>query len=674
MKTRRYTALYIVMALIVIMIGARLVNLQIAKGSYYREKSDSRTTRNIELLASRGEILDRNGRPMVVNRMGYNVYIFADRERTDEELNSLIIKLNKTINNAESTLEGVLPINITDNGYRFNGEKEKISSWKKAHGFKDNVTAEKVISEMKEKYSISPSYSKKEVLFITATRLNMSRKGFSLTSPYLFMEDAPISEVSVIKEQGEEFSNVNVISQPVRSYPYASLGAHMFGRVGIISAEEYEKNKGSYSMNAHIGKSGIEKYLENYLRGKNGAGSTLQNSEGYNTGYGIDTEPQRGRNVRLTVDLDMQLACEKALAETIGEINYAAEDADTGRDANAGSMVVIDVNSGDILAMASYPAYDIETFSEQYNLLLENPSKPLFNRALAGTYSPASTFKILVGTAALEEGIIKTDEKILDTGKYTYFSDYQPACWIYNQTGGTHGFINVSEAIRDSCNVFFFDVGRRLGIDTINDYAKKFGFGQKSGIELCDEEKSGVVASPANRKEMGGIWYPGDVCQTAIGQSDTLVTPLQLANYTATVANGGTRYRPHLIKSVENPDRATSEETESEVLDTIQMDETTRVAITEGMRRVVTEGTAKTAFSGCNVSVAAKTGSAQTSSIYTDGICIAYAPYDKPQIAIACVVEKAGSGARAAGAVRKAVDSYFNSSEESNMHTNVLTR
>ncbi len=674
MKTRRYTALYIVMTLIVIMIGARLVNLQIANGNYYREKSDSRTTRSIELLASRGEILDRNGRPMVINRMGYNVYIFADRERTDEELNSLIIRLNKTINNAESTLEGVLPIELTSKGYRFTGEKEKISSWKKTNGFKDNVTAEKVIAEMKEKYSIAPTYSKKEVLFITATRLNMTRKGFSLSSPYLFMEDAPISEVSVIKEQGEDFSNVTVITQPVRSYPYSSLGAHMFGRVGIISAEEYEENKDSYSMNAHIGKSGIEKYLENYLRGTNGAGSTLQNSDGYNTGYDIDTEPVSGRNVRLTVDLDMQLACENALKETIGEINYAAKNADTGRDANAGSMVVIDVNSGDILAMASYPAYDIETFSEQYNLLLENPSKPLFNRALAGTYSPASTFKVLVGAAALEENIITTEEELLDTGKYTYFSDYQPACWIYNQTGGTHGYINVSEAIRDSCNVFFFDVGRRLGIDIINSYAKKFGFGQKSGIELGDEEKSGVVASPANRKEMGGIWYPGDVCQTAIGQSDTLVTPLQLANYTATVANGGTRYRPHLIKSIEAPDKTSSTETESEVLDTIQMDEATRIAITEGMRQVVTEGTAKTAFSGCGVSVAAKTGSAQTSSIYTDGICIAYAPYDKPQIAIACVVEKAGSGARAAGAVRKVVDSYFNSAEESNMYTNVLTR
>ena len=370
----------------------------------------------------------------------------------------------------------------------------------------------------------------------------------------------------------------------------------------------------------------------------------------------------------------MQIACEKALKDTINEINLGATSADDGRDADAGSIVVIDVNTGDILAMASYPTYDIETFTENYNDLLEARGTPLFNRALAGTYSPASTFKVLVGAAALEEDIITFDEEIFDTGKYTYFDDYQPGCWIYNQTGATHGFLNVAEAIRDSCNVFFFDVGRRLGIDKINEYAKKFGFGQKSGIELGEEEKSGVVASPENRKKNNQVWYPGDVCQTAIGQSDTLVTPLQLANYIATVANGGTRYRPHLVKSIQNSDKTPGQEIQPEVLQKISMSEETRLAITEGMRKVVTEGTAHSVFSGCPVSVAAKTGSAQTSSAYTNGICVAYAPYDKPQIAIACVIEKAGSGARASLAVRKAIDSYFDNSEENNMSKNVLTR
>lgn len=671
MKTRRYIAFYVVMIVTFIVISARLVNLQVSNGSYYREKSDSRSMRSIELLAPRGEILDRNGRPIVSNRTGYSIYILSNSKRTSAELNELINNLFYVIEQPES----ILPITVEDRKYVFNTDGDSANAWKKANDFDEKDSAESIVSKLTEKYEISSKYTKEEKLAIASVRFNMSVKGFSLTSPYLFKEDASIEEISVVKEQGAKFSDVSVVTQPIRTYPYSTLGAHMLGRVGMINADEYAANKsGGYSINSYIGKSGIEKYFEEYLRGENGAGSALQNLGGYSMGQSVDKQPVSGRNVTLTLDLDMQIACEKALKDTINEINLGATSADDGRDADAGSIVVIDVNTGDILAMASYPTYDIETFTENYNDLLEARGTPLFNRALAGTYSPASTFKVLVGAAALEEDIITFDEEIFDTGKYTYFDDYQPGCWIYNQTGATHGFLNVAEAIRDSCNVFFFDVGRRLGIDKINEYAKKFGFGQKSGIELGEEEKSGVVASPENRKKNNQVWYPGDVCQTAIGQSDTLVTPLQLANYIATVANGGTRYRPHLVKSIQNSDKTPGQEIQPEVLQKISMSEETRLAITEGMRKVVTEGTAHSVFSGCPVSVAAKTGSAQTSSAYTNGICVAYAPYDKPQIAIACVIEKAGSGAKASLAVRKAIDSYFDNSEENNMSKNVLTR
>lgn len=270
---------------------------------------------------------------------------------------------------------------------------------------------------------------------------------------------------------------------------------------------------------------------------------------------------------------------------------------------------------------------------------------------------------MLVAAAGLEKGAIIVDEKILDTGKYKFFKDYQPACWIYNQSGGTHGYENVSEAIRDSCNVFFYETGRRLTIENIDSFAQSFGFGQKSGIELSAEEKSGVVASPENRKKKGEIWYPGDTCQTAIGQSDTLVTPLQLANYIAALANGGTRYKPHLIKSVRSTDGSPANESRSEVLETVKLKKENYNAIVSGMRMVVTEGTAHTAFAGSKTSVAAKTGSAQTGS-GTNGVCVAYAPYENPRIAIACVIENAGSGAKTAAAVRMITDSYFGSSED----------
>ncbi len=676
MKPRRYVSFYVLFALVAIMISVRLVNLQIVNGNYYREKSDSRTVRSIELIAARGDILDRNGRVIVSSRTAYNVYILSNRRRTDEQLNKTVYNLYRTVTSTSSNVTTIIPIEEKNEKYAFTVSKKDAQKWKTDNNFNAGDSAKQVMDELISRYAIKGGdYSKTDCIRIAATRLDMIKRGFSATSPYLFAEDVPIGDIAIIKEQADSFPNVSIITQPVRDYPHGSLAAHVLGRVGLVNVTEYEENKGNgYNINSHIGKNGIEKLMEGYLRGENGSGSVEQSSGGHSIGQVVEKAPIKGRNVSLTIDLDMQLACEKALEETIQNISLSAETPKEGRDADAGSIVVIDVNSGDILATASYPSYEIKTFTSEYNNLLQNPSNPLFNRALAGTYAPASTFKPLVGVAALEEDIITTEEEILDTGKYTYFKDYQPSCWIYNQSGGTHGFINVAEAIRDSCNVFFFDVGRRLTIEKINSYADKFGLGKNSGIELSAEEKTGAVASPENRKKNGGIWYPGDVCQTAIGQSDTLVTPLQLANYMATLANGGTRYKPRLIKAVENIGGGVSEESVPEVLEKIDISKENQEAILRGLRMVVTEGTAKKAFEGCAVSVAAKTGSAQTSGNYTNGICIAYAPYEEPRIAIACVVEKAGSGANVAQAVRKVVDSYFESDEENDIETNVLTR
>ncbi|MBE7034054.1 MAG: hypothetical protein E7406_07510 [Ruminococcaceae bacterium] len=675
MKPRRYVAFYVLFAVVAVIMTMRLVNLQIAKGSYYREKSNTRATRSVELIAPRGEILDRNGRPIVTNRTAYNVYILSSKNRTADELNRVIYDLSVTVSGYREYIKTVFPMDFKENVYCFTGEESSVNKWKKDNKFEEK-SAKEIVDALCEKYSIDTNtYSKEDILMIAGTRLNMTNRGFSMSSPYLFSEDVPMTEISIIKEQSYKFPNVSIVTQPIREYPYKALGAHMLGRVGLISAEEYEQNsKNGYTINSKIGKSGIEKYLEDYLRGENGSGSIEQSTDGYNTGQSVVKAPVSGRNVNLTIDIDMQIACEQALEETIYNIRSSADSVESGNSADAGSIVVIDVNTGDVLAIASYPSYEITTFTENYNNLLQNPSKPLFNRALAGTYSPASTFKLLVGTAALEENIISIDEEILDTGKYTFFKDYQPACWIYNQTGGTHGYVNVAEAIRDSCNVFFFDVGRRLTIEKINEYAAKFGLGQKSGIELADEETAGVVAGPENRKANGGIWYPGDVCQTAIGQSDTLVTPIQLANYMATFANGGTRYRPHLIKSIQNSDGSISQETAPEVIDKVAISEENLDAILSGMRMVVTEGTAQRAFSGCKVPVAAKTGSAQTSGSHTNGVCVAFAPYDNPQIAIVCIIEKAGSGANVAQTVRKVVDNYFEENDENNIETDTLTR
>ena len=676
MKLDRYKIINTVLFLVFLAIAIRLVNLQIVNGASYKTKSDARTTRQVELTAPRGEILDRYGRSIVKNRTGYNVYIQSRKGRESKELNKILKNLFSAVKSYPEIDSSLIPVKVKMGEYTFDMEAESLKKWKKKNGFKPSATPKEVIDYYKKKYDIDEkNFGKINTVKIAAARIDMGIKGFSVQNPYLFSEDVPIEEVCVIEEQSKSFPDVGIVTQPVRDYPYGTLGAHLLGHVSSISSEEYEKRKeDGYTINSRIGKDGVERLMEDYLRGENGTGSIEQTAGGNSLGLTVEKAPVAGRSVSLTIDLDLQLACENALKETIREIRAAATNPDGGSDADAGSVVVIDVNNGDVLAMASYPTYDIKNLGREYNKLIKNPSKPLFNRSLRGTYSPASTFKLLVAAGALEEGAITVDEEIYDTGRYEYFDDYKPACWIYNQTGATHGYVNVSEAIRDSCNVFFYETGRRLTIEKINEYAKKFGLGEKTGIELKNEEVSGTVASPENRKKNGGIWYPGDTCQTAIGQSDTLVTPIQLANYMATIANGGTRYKPHIIKSVETADLNKSTVTKKEVISRVDMNKDVYEAIVGGVRMVVTEGTGLSAFSGCSTSVAAKTGSAQAAGNYTNGICIAYAPYDEPRIAIACVIEKAGSGARTAEVVRKIVDSYFAAPKDDNESYNTLTK
>ncbi len=667
MKNRRYVFFNVILLAVLVLFVSKLINLQLAKGSYYREVSDSRTTRSVELIAPRGQIFDRYGRSIVQNRTGYNLYIQQNEDRNSEITNKVICNLLNIMPDYTAELTENMTIIYDEGKYKINGDKEDFLIWKKNNGLDKKLSAKESAEAICERYfSEDETYSYQMKLKIAYIRLDMSARGFSLSTPYLFMEDTPLEVIQIIKEQSEKFPDVCIVAQPMRDYPYVSLAAHTLGRVGLVSPSEYEEYKDyGYTINSTIGKNGVEKLLEDYLRGENGVGSIERTDSGYSISQTMQKAPKAGRDVTLTIDLDLQIACEKALKDTIDEIRASSTSEDGGGVADSGSAVVIDVNTGEILAMASYPSYDIGNFSKNYSEMVNDPSKPLFNRALAGTYSPASTFKILVGASALEDGLITPDEEIFDSGKYKYYKDYQPSCWIFGQTGATHGYVNVSEAIRDSCNVFFYDVGRRLGIEKIVSYAEKFGFGNKSGIELADEEKTGVIASPENRAKNSGIWYPGDVMQTAIGQSDTLATPIQLANYIATVANGGTRYRPHIIKSVQKENSKETSQTHTEVLDYIKLKEETHEAISKGIRMVVTEGTGASAFAGCKTPVAAKTGSAQTSGNYTNGICVAFAPYDKPRIAIACVIEKSGSGANTANAVRKIVDSYFNADDSS---------
>ena len=663
---KRFLFTRIILGLCALLIFCSLIKIQLVDGASYRERSDRRTTKSVVLEAPRGEFYDRYGRAIVTNRSGYAVQVQRQRGMSNDSFNRLIYNLCFIFDQFGQPKNADIPIIWESGAYSFDAdganEEERLAaeqSWKTGRGFDADASAKEVMDALSERYSLN-EYSGEALLGIASVRLDMDERGFSASTPYAFGTDVSIDVVTAIKEQSASFSGVSVIVQPVRSYSAPGIATHILGRVGNISREEYESKQGEgYTINSMIGKQGLEQYLETYLRGQDGLSSVDQTIGGRSIDSSVETPAVNGRSVTLTIDLELQRVCEEALANTITTLRNEATNNQSGASCNAGAIVVLDVNSGDVLAMASYPTYNIEEFNSSYSYLIENPARPLINRAIMGTYTPGSTFKPCTAFAAIQEGAITVDEEILDTGKYTYYRDYQPGCWIYNQSGDTHGYEDVSEAIRDSCNVFFFEAGRRLGIDALAEYSSNFGFGSKTGIELESEESSGSISSPENRKARGGVWNPGDVLQAAIGQCDTLVTPIQLASYTAAIANGGTLYKTHLVKSIQGSDTEDEIVYRPQELSTVEMTPEAYAAVTKGMRMVVTSGTARSIFSGCSTAVAAKTGSAQISNSFTNGIFIAYAPYEEPQIAVACVLEKAGGGGAAGPVVRAAIDQYF---------------
>ena len=357
----------------------------------------------------------------------------------------------------------------------------------------------------------------------------------------------------------------------------------------------------------------------------------------------------------LTIDSQLQKTLESSLENTIKSI---------GNDCNAGAAVVLDVNTGDTLAIASYPTYDMSSFAENYSELIENKANPMLNRAVSGLYSPGSTFKPLTAIAAIQSGAVTTTEKLQCTGVYDFYQDYQPSCWIWSEYNLTHGHQDVTQAIENSCNVFFYELGRRLGIEKLDVYAKKFGLGEYTGIELT-EETSGHMASPEYKEQVvsnvtDSAWFGGDTLQAAIGQSYSLFTPVQLANYCATIANGGTRYKVNLIDSIRSSvDGSVIEEFGSEVVEKIEMDPSVMDKIHDGMKKVVDEGSASSIFEGYPIQVGGKTGTAQLGSGANNAIFIAFAPFDNPQIAIAVVLEHGVRGTKAGRVARDVFDQYF---------------
>lgn len=665
---KRCKILYFLIVLFALTATFRLFYLQIIEGENYRAISDSRLARNIPIKAPRGEILDRYGRPLVTNRVGHTVAI-AKINDDKSALNDVILNTLQLLEEKGIAYDDTLPITKeAPFSFLFSGTKEEQKQAKekflKEKGYKADVSATEVVEKYCDKYDIDKAYSKEQIRKIAGIRYEMEKRNFSSNNPYVIASDVDIETISAIKEQRERFFCVTVYSEPIREYTSGTLAAHILGRVGIINSEEYAelKDKG-YGMNDSLGKQGIEKVFEEYLRGTDGTNSIERKIREGETEVVYSREPVPGDSVILTIDKDLQWMAEDSLARNITRI-ASSSDYGSGHDANAGAVVALDLNTGEILALASYPTYNPARFNQDYNEMLNSPVPPMVNRALAGLYEPGSTFKLCTGLAALEGGYTQPDEFITTEGVYRYLG-HDFMCNIYRTSHGNHGTINISQAIQHSCNYFFYEMGKRMGIETIEEYAKKLGLGDYTGIELREEEEKGQVAGPALREKSGRTWYPGDVLQAAIGQSDNLFTPIQIANYMATLANGGTNYELHLLKSVKsNVSDEIIHESKPTIKNKLSISEENLDAVLGGMQLVTSEGTARAAFADFPFKTGGKTGSAQVSQGSSNGIYVGYAPYDNPQIAVAVVIEHGGSGGNASYIARDVFWQYFFGAED----------
>lgn len=443
--------------------------------------------------------------------------------------------------------------------------------------------------------------------------------------------------------QEEELEGVSV-SPAVKRQGSGDLAPQLLGRVGAMSQEEWARYRDQgYALNETVGKDGAEEAFEALLHGSPGVRLVERDRQGRRTKQAYAQTPVAGQDVTLTLDSRLQAAARAALAAAL----------EGNPQATGAAAVVLDVRDGGVLAMVSLPDYDTERFSQDYTALAQRPDHPLLNRAIQGLYAPGSTFKLVTAAAALEEGVVTPETEILDTGRYTYYKTPQPQCWIFREEGRTHGPETLSKAIADSCNIYFYDVGRRLGIETLDRYARALGLGECTGIELAGEQP-GVVAGPAYTRSLGETWYEGSVLSAAIGQENNRFTPLQLAHMTATLVGGGTRWQVHLLK------KAAGEDYTPQALGSLDLQPAHLDAIKAGMLAVTQEGSLALAFRDLPVAAGAKTGSAQVAGAeLANAALVAFAPYEDPEIALAIVVEQGGSGTALGVPAVEILQAYF---------------
>ena len=698
-SSSRLAAFALVVVLLIALCAGTLYKLQIIEGAAYYEESQNSLTSYPSVTAARGNILDRYGRVLVSNRECYNLKISDTRLFSDEveDPNAVILQMINLVEAAGETYTDDLPItleppfeytNMTDI------QRTLLDAYLKAKGLDEDTTAVELMSYFRTRYEIANSYTAEEMRKIASVRYAVNVRYEINTNSYIFVEDASIDLISDL--MGVVGNVVEVETSYVREYN-TQYAAHILGYVQAMSEEDMAKYRpedenSGYDYDTKVGRDGVEAAFEDWLHGTNGEARVKRTANGTVTSTVYLEDPVPGNHVYLTIDIQLQEQVERILETGIYELQIERNDDNAeavaeGRldevreDIQGGAIVVVDVKTGEPLAIASYPTYDLATIIEDYADLLEADYDPLFNRALMGAYAPGSTVKPCTAIAGLTENIINTETQIECTGIFTKYESqgYAPACWIYTQMDGqlTHGYDNVTEALKDSCNIFFYTVADDLGIRKLMEYAEDFGLGESTGIELT--ETTGNMSNPDNHLnyDVDG-WVDGDTVQAGIGQSDSMFTPLQIAEYCAAIANGGTRHSAALLKSVRSYDYSRQlYQNKTEVLSTVDSADYNWAAVQRGMYLMANDITSSSntvyytlgnyGYNGVSLPVAAKTGTSQLGEGKTNNaIFMCYAPFDDPEIAVAIVVERGLSGANLSRMARNVLDAYFSLGSISN--------
>lgn len=690
----RYTVIAAVFVLVCAVYIFSIARIQL--GYTPGESNDSSKTKNTEpISAVRGEIYDRNGKPLVTNKYSYSLLLnWGTMPETYTAGNRTIIGVMQAIEETGSTeclaedswvFKGSYP-NIVYDEEKLADEtlRARLARVKKSLELDTDAGAAELIAKLARKCRIldskgrvntyddgRPMYTYEEITTVLRVRYEMEIIRFAKAEPLVIATGISDALINYVAEH--ELAGAYIRTDTERVYHYPGIASHILGRVGRIPAAEAEKYaEAGYAADARVGVSGVERAFEEYLRGIDGERVIVTDEDGSIVETYVSKEPQAGNDVCLTIDIELQAATEQALADNIAYILEAeANSTDpvvksaiaNGLLARAGAMTAVDPKTGEVLALASNPTYDLSTFNSDYAELAQDPRAPLVNRALAGAYPPGSTFEVGIAVAALSERIITPTDTVKCTGTYTYYDDYQPKCW--NIWG--HGDLDVVHAVGTSCNCFFFEMGRLLTIDNINKYGALYGFGKPTGIELTDVENTGVLAGPDYARDHGLDWTAGRVIATAIGQGYNTFNPLQLSCYMSMIVNRGTRYSAHLLGSVRefHTGNIIFERT-PEVAASFSMNSTTYSAVMDGMGLVVSSPTSMTSrfLADYPVKVGAKTGTAQVGDGSADNcVFAAFAPFDDPEIVFSCVIEHGVNGYYAAMGARAVFNSYFGFSD-----------